>query len=149
MGEIIVTDSFLGLERDIRNCQNIETFNDCITRQYNEKLLQQCGCLPLHLGNLEKDVLCVSKKDIECSQAIGPPNSTFCLRPCSGLVVSGYSKRQIDKSLGTLMPATVHQYKKFKKMYTVDEIGDFKDYDSELKLRFVRIYFYATTFDQI
>ena len=25
----------------------------------------------------------------------------------------------------------------------------FKDYDSELKLRFVRLYFYATTFDRI
>ena len=32
-------------------------------------------------------------------------------------------------------------YKKFKKMSTVD--------DSELNLRFLRIYFYATTFDKI
>ncbi len=32
-------------------------------------------------------------------------------------------------------------YKKFKKMSTVD--------DSELNLRFLRIYFYATTFDRI
>ena len=32
-------------------------------------------------------------------------------------------------------------YKKFKKMSTVD--------DSELDLRFLRIYFYATTFDRI
>ena len=52
-------------------------------------------------------------------------------------------------------------------MYEVDTSGDFKgkwghfknlhsfkyfvfqDFDSELKLRFVRIYFYATTFDRI
>ena len=61
--------------------------------------------------------------------------------------------------------AAIDPYKKFKKMFIVDTTGDFKgkfepqknlytyfcfqDYDSELKLRYVRIYFYATTFDRI
>ena len=50
-------------------------------------------------------------------------------RPCSGIVVSGYSKREIDKSFRALIPA-VHQYKNFKKMYNVDVIGEFKGKDS-------------------
>ena len=55
-------------------------------------------------------------------------------------------------------------YKRFKKMYVVDSTGALKgtydknfyififyeqDLDSELNLRFVRIYLYATTFDRI
>ena len=51
--EIIVTDSFFGLKKDARNCQNIETFDDCITRKYIEKMKQECGCIPLSLGSLE------------------------------------------------------------------------------------------------
>ena len=27
-----------------------------------------------------QDVLCVSKREIECSQAVAPPDSTLCLR---------------------------------------------------------------------
>ena len=54
MKEISVTDSFMGLHRDTRNCQNIETFNDCQTRAYMEKLRKECGCLPLSLQLTEK-----------------------------------------------------------------------------------------------
>ena len=47
--EISVTDSFMGLEKDTRKCQNIETYDDCKTRLYIEHLRQECGCLPLSL----------------------------------------------------------------------------------------------------
>ena len=47
--EIKVTDSFLGLDSDTRNCQNIETYNNCTSRLYSETLRQKCGCLPLSL----------------------------------------------------------------------------------------------------
>ena len=30
--EIVVTDSFLGLPEKDKSCQNVETYNDCITR---------------------------------------------------------------------------------------------------------------------
>ena len=47
------------------------------------------------------------------------------LRPCSGLVVSEYAKRQKVESVETLIPA-LYQYKNFKKMFTVDAIGEFE-----------------------
>ena len=47
--EISVTDSFMGLDRDSRKCQNIETYPDCKTRLYVEHLRKECGCLPLSL----------------------------------------------------------------------------------------------------
>ena len=50
----------------------------------------------------------------------------FLFSSCSGLVVSGYSKTQIDQSLKTNMAHYIEPYKKFKMMYTVDATGDFK-----------------------
>ena len=52
--EIFVTDSFLGLNEKTRNCQNIETYNDCKTRLYVENLRKECGCLPLTLESSQK-----------------------------------------------------------------------------------------------
>ena len=49
MKEISVTESFLGLDGDTKNCQNVETYDKCITRIYLENLRQKCGCLPLSL----------------------------------------------------------------------------------------------------
>ena len=89
-----------------------------------------------------EDALCMTVKEIECSQAITNENTTSCKRsaifilltfdlpiffsPCSGLVVSGYSKTKIDKSLKKKMSYYIDSYKKFKLMYTVDTTGEFK-----------------------
>ena len=54
MDEISVTDSFLRFDKNIRNCQNVETYDDCNTRVQLEKLRQECGCLPLSLRLSEK-----------------------------------------------------------------------------------------------
>ena len=54
MKEIKFTDSFLGLDRDTRKCQNIESYNDCKSRIHLENLRQDCGCLPLSLKLSEK-----------------------------------------------------------------------------------------------
>ena len=95
MKEIAVTDSFMGLEKDTRKCQNIETYDDCKTRLHVEHLRQECGCLPLSLRLSEKvkfnnliqisltfkmllqDTLCMTKEEVECGQSI---LSSSCMR---------------------------------------------------------------------
>ena len=52
--EIVVTDSFMGLDREARNCQNIESIDDCKTRLYADHLRKECGCLPLSLKMSEE-----------------------------------------------------------------------------------------------
>ena len=44
-------------------------------------------------------------------------------RPCSGLVVSGYSRRSTlpDMSWNKNLQKAISQYKNFKKMYIVDK----------------------------
>ena len=52
--EISVTDDFLGLDQDVRQCQHEEPLNNCTTRQYLDTMLGECGCLPFNIGFLQK-----------------------------------------------------------------------------------------------
>ena len=45
--EIRVTDSYLGLDQDVRICQDEEPRINCTTRKYLDTLLGKCGCLPI------------------------------------------------------------------------------------------------------
>ena len=47
--EIEVTDSFYGLENEMRKCQGYkskETYDNCTTRYFMEEMRLKCGCLP-------------------------------------------------------------------------------------------------------
>ena len=44
-----VTDSFLGLDQNVKECQNKEALEECKTRHYIDGLLQQCECLPFRI----------------------------------------------------------------------------------------------------
>ena len=48
--EIKATESFLGLDQEVRGCQTQESYQDCITRKYINKLLKTCDCLPLSMA---------------------------------------------------------------------------------------------------
>ena len=60
--EISVTDSYLGLDQDIRGCQNEEPFYNCTTRHYTKTLRDQCGCLPFSIRLTEKVILFLAAK---------------------------------------------------------------------------------------
>ena len=57
--------------------------------------------------------------------------SVYFFSPCSGLVISGYSKKMFskdlkDKSLKTKLGKAIIPYKKFKKMYKIDNSRKFE-----------------------
>ena len=54
--EISVTDSFLGLDQDVRRCQNDEPYDNCTTRHYIQALKEKCGCLPFPVKTLDDEV---------------------------------------------------------------------------------------------
>ena len=54
--QIKITDSYLGLDQNVRGCQNDISFTDCTTKQYIDTLLDQCGCLPLNIRLNDKVV---------------------------------------------------------------------------------------------
>ena len=49
-----VTESFLGLDQDVRGCQDDEHYDECTTRHYIETMREQCGCLPLYIRLSDK-----------------------------------------------------------------------------------------------
>ena len=44
--DLRVTESYLEMARDIRECQNDEPFFNCTTRQYVDAIMERCECLP-------------------------------------------------------------------------------------------------------
>ena len=48
--EIMVQESFLTLDKDVRGCQDDETFSACTTRNYLKDLTNTCRCSPIHLN---------------------------------------------------------------------------------------------------
>ena len=44
-----VTESFLGLDQAVKECQNEEHYVECTTNNYIQDMRQQCGCLPLSI----------------------------------------------------------------------------------------------------
>ena len=44
--EIKVTESYLGLDQDVKDCQNEEELETCTTMQHINTVIKECGCLP-------------------------------------------------------------------------------------------------------
>ena len=133
MKEIKVTDEYLGLDDDIKNCQTTESFEDCTTRQYLDTLLEQCGCLPLYI-RLTNDVsknyfsskegqkanmilifqypICTSAQ-FECVHKI--KFNFQCLPPCSGLIVTSFSTFDDHNDFENLIANEVSMYEEYTK----------------------------------
>ena len=48
--EIKATDSYVGLGKDVTECQNDEPFFNCTTRKTIDAFQKECGCLPIGLS---------------------------------------------------------------------------------------------------
>ena len=62
--EIKVTDEYMGLDEEVRNCQNKEPFENCTTRQYLETVQNQCNCTPYALSDFNKNSVGLFKVEI-------------------------------------------------------------------------------------
>ena len=52
--EIYVRKSFFSLNKNVRGCQEEESYDQCTTNNYLEALKDKCKCYPLHLRINEK-----------------------------------------------------------------------------------------------
>ena len=54
--KVSVTQSYLGLSEDIRQCRDSEEdYQSCVTKNYVQKIKEHCNCLPLGMS-LDKKV---------------------------------------------------------------------------------------------
>ena len=49
---ISVSQEFLDLDINTRNCQTEESLEDCKNRKYHGEIIAQCGCLPFSFKHL-------------------------------------------------------------------------------------------------
>ena len=54
--EIRVTDDFLQLGENVKNCQNKESFEDCQASQFIKKVEDECNCVPYRLKNFTNNL---------------------------------------------------------------------------------------------
>ena len=47
--EVVVTDSFLSMKAETRNCQVDELYEDCETEEFLKKTRKFCSCIPANL----------------------------------------------------------------------------------------------------
>ena len=45
--EVKATDSYIGLGKEVTECQNEEPFFNCSTKQTIDAFRKECGCLPI------------------------------------------------------------------------------------------------------
>ena len=100
---------------------------------------------------------------MDCINNIRSVDTSECIKPCSGLIVTSFIKTQEDRKIDNWL-TVLEDYKAYKKItpFPIDEQGKTSlrlaapsiifaciDYEWKNKLRFVRIYFDTPTFDRI
>ena len=49
--KVSVTESYLGLKEEVRNCRESEDdYQHCVTQNYVQKVREKCQCLPLSMS---------------------------------------------------------------------------------------------------
>ena len=76
-------------------------------------------------------------------------DTSSCLTSCSGLMVTGFSKLDVDRKMNDYIPDEIEAYKKYKNRFRTKTFSEIQGYEWKNKLRFVRIYFDTPTFDRI
>ena len=85
------------------------------------------------------------------------------MKPCSGLIVTSFSKSELKKNLEDVLPVfgAYNRYKKitsnplgypgkfFVSIISIQNCLNFLDYEWKNRLRYVRIYFDTPTFDRV
>ena len=130
----MITESYLGLDQDVTGCQNQESIDSCKTRRYLDTLLRNCGCLPFSIRSSQKvqTLFCVSGVNtiiisilqepicsadmFECMKSI-KVNASGCLHPCSGLILSSFTKSVESKNLESLISREVIAYRNYTKWF--------------------------------
>ena len=77
--EISVTDDFLRLPDNSRKCQNIESFEQCVTKHNLASISEACKCIPYGLKNFSNAEVSNCLCKITCSKR------SYCqqsIRPC-------------------------------------------------------------------
>ena len=143
------------------SASKFKTFGQCFTHWLgNPQFNYTITAFILHIiictsSNTFQEPLCTSS-ELECVKKISIISD--CLKPCSGLYVTGFAKSEQNKHFEGLFPI-FGPYNEYKKLTTYPT-GKYRSnaavykmyfigYEWKNQLRFVRIYFDTPTFNTI
>ena len=126
--EVEVTDAYLGMNIEKRNCQIKEPFDDCTTRTIVENILNECMCLPLDIGHINKSVsisLNLKLTELKCKvpictveemECVGLMNKkkSDCYQNCEGLYVTSFIKSDTDERGSSFLRSISADYDLYK-----------------------------------
>ena len=79
---------------DNRDC-SLEAYDNCTTRVYVDKVIQNCGCLPLNMitgvSSDTNNVSLCNPKQLNCVKNISLDDHN-CKQKCQGLFITGFDK---------------------------------------------------------
>ena len=70
--EIKVTESYLGLDESVKDCQTEESIENCMTWNFINSVLHQCECLPLSIRINSKVQFLIFTKYYKFLTIVGP-----------------------------------------------------------------------------
>ena len=143
MKEIRVTDSFLSMSAERRNCQNEERYEDCATEEYLKRVKTVCSCIPenlleeaddkkVFLSTLSPglDVLCYqdicSAQGRACVEEIST-EPVDCVKPCAGIYAS-LVKHDVISAGDHSFSSLLDDYNRYKNLFE-----DYVDFPTEIK----------------
>ena len=139
--QIETTDAFHSVDEEIKNCQNMETTQECEAREFIKLGLDRCHCTPYHLRNFTKDVnknrwttiissllllqeqICIPQ-GVECYEYI-MDEIEKCLTPCEG-VFADVSENTNFKKVEEIQHFNkiLKSYKEFKTGFKNDKYAE-------------------------
>ena len=54
--EIEVTEYFHNLDEEQKKCQEVESYENCVTRHHIEAIKDECGCISYSLANFTENI---------------------------------------------------------------------------------------------
>ena len=162
---IQATDDFMNLDNAIKKC-HAEHYDNCTTRNYVERVIQECGCLPLNIittTTFEKVIdisslffcfvyfqtsIC-GKSKLECAKNI-PIEDGTCLKGCQGLYVTSYFERELDKASHADFWSQVEKgYDSYKAKASVNFPEEMRSYEWKDSYKVIGIYIDTPAFDLV
>ena len=83
---------------------------------------QVTGLLCRQINSKFQETLCSSPQELECANNVKVDTSS-CLKPCSGLIVTSFAKSELKKDLETLFPI-FRDYNLYKRVSTYPSVAN-------------------------
>ena len=112
-----MTESFLGMDQAVTQCQQGETQPGCQTRNYRAAAEEQCGCLPFSLKDYSQQEVAVCGAEQSACLLQIPLQTKECLAECQGMFVTNIVQQELNTAWSPAIRRALDQYDQYKHLH--------------------------------